>query len=86
MSSPSDSSSLASLTTLDVVIMGCLCEGGCCRPIIQRVHGRVYADGDSSLSWYQPSDPLHGGSYVEEQPAAGQRSLHIWQQWADATE
>jgi len=81
-----DSSYPESFTTLDVYVLGCLCEGACCRSIVQRVHARVYSGGDASWSWYQPGDPMRGGSYSEEQSSSVPRLLHIWQQWADATE
>jgi len=81
-----DPHSLESCTILDVWIFGVVCDGTCCRHIRQKVHGRVYAEGDSFMSWYLPSDPMRGGSYSTEDVLAGQKSIHIWKQWADATE
>lgn len=85
--SPADSSvSIEPCTVLDVWIYGRVCEGGCCRPIMQKLHGRVYETGDSYLAWHLPSDPLRGGYRAEPLPSAGVRSRSLWTQWAESSE
>jgi hypothetical protein len=71
---------------LDVLVTGRVCIGECCRPIVQWVHGRVYAEGDSYLAWHQPADPVRCGSMATEDVAAGQGFLQLWQAWAETTE
>jgi hypothetical protein len=75
-----------SLVTLDVLVTGCLCVGGCCRPIVQMVHGRVYPEGDSCIAWHQPAHPLRCGSMATEDAATGEGFLQLWQAWAETTE
>lgn len=81
-----DSAYPESFTTLDVYVLGCLCEGACCRSIVQRVHGRVYTGGDSFISWYAPGDPLRGSSISSGDAGVGLGFLRLWQRWAEYTE
>jgi hypothetical protein len=74
------------ITTLDVLVTGRVCIGGCCYPIVQWVHGRVYAQGDSCIAWHQPANPLRCGSMATEDAATGQGFLQLWQAWAETTE
>ena len=67
-------------------VIGHVCEGGCCRAIIQKIHGRVYGSGESFISWHQPSDPLRNGYLSSGDPSAGRGFLHLWEQWAENTE
>lgn len=83
---PESTTLIDTIAVADLWIFGVVCEGGCCRPIRQKVMGKVYRSGDSFMSWYLPSDPMRGGTYSTEEALVGQRSIHIWKQWADATE
>jgi hypothetical protein len=78
--------SLGSVATLDVLVTGRICVDGCCRPIVQMVHGRVYQEGDSYIAWHQPANPLRCGSMATEEVAAGQAFLQLWGAWAETTE
>jgi hypothetical protein len=71
---------------LDVMVTGRVCVGGCCRPIVQWVHGRVYPEGDSFIAWHQPAHPLRCGSIASEDADGGQGMAAMWQMWAETTE
>jgi hypothetical protein len=71
---------------LDVMVTGRVCVGGCCRPIVQWVHGRVYAEGDSYIAWHQPAHPLRCGNIASEDAAAGEGMAAMWQMWAENTD
>jgi hypothetical protein len=71
---------------LDVMVTGRVCVGGCCRPIVQWVHGRVYAEGDSYIAWHQPAHPMRCGSMASEDAATGEGFRQLWAAWAETTE
>jgi hypothetical protein len=75
-----------SFVALDVLVTGRVCVGGCCRPIVQWVHGRVYAEGDSYIAWHQPANPLRCGNIASEDTATGKGMVQMWEQWAETTE
>jgi hypothetical protein len=74
------------VTVLDAWVVGSVCDGGYCRPILQRVYGRVYADGEGCVSWHLPTNPLQGNSLTADDPAMVEAFRGLWLQWAKASE
>lgn len=87
MAATGDSAYPEAFATLDIFVEGSFCDAaGCCHPIAQIVHGRVYEGGESFLAWHRPTNPMTGGSMSSEAAGTAQRHVRLWRSWAEATE